>query len=97
MIFLISGLIHELVITFPAGAGYGLPTCYYFNDPGNGSLVRNDPVLGNGRGLAARSERDDRRFSRFVTGWWLFQLFALFGSIAMYMCLRVMVSVFPKL
>ena len=56
MIFLFSGLIHELVITFPAGGGYGLPTCYFLIQ-GIGALcerTRFGKRVGLRRGLAGR-------------------------------------------
>jgi hypothetical protein len=56
LIFLISGLIHELVITFPAGAGYGLPTCYFIIQ-GIGVLCERSRIgkrAGLRRGVAGR-------------------------------------------
>ncbi len=50
--FFISGLIHELVITVPVGAGYGLPT-FYFTLQGAAILVERSSAgvrLGLARG-----------------------------------------------
>ncbi len=54
--FLASGLLHELVISVPVGAGYGLPTAYFLTQ-GLGTLAeRSDTgkLLGLGRGAIGR-------------------------------------------
>ena len=65
--FFLSGLVHDLVISFPAGGGYGLPTAYFVLQ-GFGVLVERSKIaarLGIGRGFRG----------------WLFTLFCAGGPV----------------
>lgn len=50
-VFFVSGLVHEMVISLPAGGGYGLPT-FYFIVQGAGMMLERSP-LGTKIGLGA--------------------------------------------
>lgn len=69
--FLASGLIHELVISFPARAGYGLPTLYFILQ-GIGVLIERSSL---GKHWGLRRGLSGRFFTLFLTAapvYWLF-------------------------
>ena len=69
--FLISGLIHELVISLPAAAGYGLPTAYFLLQ--GWGVIAQRSVVGNQ--LALRRGVTGRVFTIAVAAgpaFWLF-------------------------
>ena len=79
LVFVISGLIHDLVISLPARAGYGLPTLY-FSLQGAGVTVERSQIgkrLGLGQGMR---------------GWWFMMVFLtvpVFGLFHPWFVLRV--------
>jgi len=72
MVFLLSGLIHELVISVPAGGGYGLPTAYFLAQ--GGALLFERSRFGRRAGL--RRGWRGRVFTIVVTAGPVFWLFS---------------------
>jgi len=71
VVFLVSGLIHELVISVPARGGYGLPTAYFLLQ-GLGVIFERSPWAGH---LAFKRKLPARIFTLWVTAaplYWLF-------------------------
>jgi hypothetical protein len=71
LVFLISGLLHELVISLPARGGFGLPTLYFVLQ-GTGVAIERSPI---GRGCGLRDGFKGRLFViLFTVGplYWLF-------------------------
>lgn len=71
LVFVVSGLIHDLVISFPARGGYGLPTGYFIVQGLGVMFERSSPArrIGLHKGLPARI------FTLLVTAapaFWLF-------------------------
>jgi hypothetical protein len=69
--FVVSGVIHEVVITFPTEADYGLPT-FYFTLQGAGLLLERSPM---GTHLGLENGRKGRTFAIAVV---ILPIFALF-------------------
>lgn len=70
-VFLVSGLIHELVISVPARGGYGLPTAYFLVQGLGVAVERTQPARRFGLGHGVRGWA----FAMFVTAgpaFWLF-------------------------
>lgn len=69
--FLFSGLLHDLAISLPAEAGYGLPTLYFLMQAG-GVLIQKSG-LGNGAGLNGGFK-----------GWLFALVFVLFPAVLLF-------------